>query len=261
MSNQSERGRLWKRGMHRWCLIVGFAIALSISRLFALAESDAVTESRPSCPDTLSADDSSRRGDTAPKTKALLTSNLSGWVEEQHNFFKAKHPGVSTWSLKKEVLIGDGSLGNCGFLRYRKKLADFKLQLEYRMSKNCNSGVCIRAAVPYNGNPDETLPSQTGYEVQIMDDAGQPVSKTSSGALYGLLAPRVNASRPAGEWNDLTIRCRGPKIHIVLNGKVIHDLDQGEIAQIRNRPRSGYLSLQNHGHGIEFRNLQLEELP
>ncbi|MBM4067838.1 MAG: DUF1080 domain-containing protein [Planctomycetes bacterium] len=188
---------------------------------------------------------------------ALVTPDLAGWVEEQHSFFKAKHARARTWAVKDGVLICDGSLGNCGFLRYRAKLTDFTLRLDYRMSKGCNSGVCIRAAVPYDGNPETTLPSQTGFEIQIMDDAGKSASKTSSGALYGLSAPKINAARPAGEWNTLEVSARRTRIRVIFNGQLVQDIDQTAIAS-RPRPLAGYLSLQNHGHGIEFRNLRLE---
>jgi hypothetical protein len=191
--------------------------------------------------------------------RLFASNDLSGWTEEQHNFFKAKNPNVRTWSVKDGVLVCDGSTGNCGFLRYEKKLSDFTLCLEYRMAKNCNSGVCIRTRVPYDGQPDKTLPSQVGYEVQILDDTGSPASKTCTGAFYGIVAPLVNAARPAGEWNTMVIVCRGPKVRVTLNGQVAQDVDQTQIDAIRNRPRSGYLSLQNHGGNIEFRNLWLKE--
>jgi hypothetical protein len=185
--------------------------------------------------------------------------DLSGWTEEQHNFYKAKNPNVRTWSVKDGVVACDGSTGNCGFLRYEKKLSDFILRLEYRIAKNCNSGVCIRTRVPYDGYPDKTLPSHVGYEVQILDDADTPASKTSTGALYGLVAPRANAAKPAGEWNTLEIVCHGPTIRVTLNGQVVQDVDQTKIDAIRDRPRAGYLSLQNHGGNIEFRNIWLKE--
>lgn len=183
--------------------------------------------------------------------------DLSGWVEEQHNFYKAKHPDVKTWSVKDGVVSCDGSTGNCGFLRYDKMLSDFTLRLEYRTAKKCNSGVCIRAKA-YNGNP-ATLPSHTGYEVQILDDAGTPPTKTSSSAFYGAVAPRANAAKPAGQWNTLEIVCRGPKIRVTLNGQVVQDVDQTTIEAIKNQPRSGYFSLQNHGGNAEFRNIRLKE--
>lgn len=189
----------------------------------------------------------------------FISGDLSGWVEEQHNFFKRKHPKSSTWSVKEGIVLCDGSLGNCGFLRYEKKLGDFTLRLEYRMSKSCNSGVCFRTRVPYDGIPEKTLPSGTGYEIQIQDDAGQPASKTSSGAIYGRLAPRVNAAKAAGDWNRLELFCHGAKIRATLNGQKIHDFDHTEIEGLEDRPRAGYIALQNHGHGIEFRDIRLEE--
>jgi hypothetical protein len=187
--------------------------------------------------------------------------SLSGWVEEQHSFFKRQHPNQHTWSVKQGVVGCDGSLGNCGFLRYEKPLADFVFRLEYCMPKDCNSGVGIRARVPYTTLTPNTLPSNVGFEVQIRDDAGQPATKGSSGAFYNVLAPRVNAARPAGQWNQLEIECRGPRIRVTLNGQCVQDVDQSTIPTIAPRPVVGYLSLQNHGGSIRFRNVRLKEPP
>jgi hypothetical protein len=100
-----------------------------------------------------------------------------------------------------------------------------------------------------------------GFEVQILDDAGKPAAIGSSGAFYSVLAPRVNAARPAGEWNQLEIDCRGPRIHVTLNGQRVQDVDQTKIPNIEPRPLSGYLSLQNHGGSVRFRNVRLKEKP
>ncbi len=189
------------------------------------------------------------------KIELFADGTLKGWVEEQHDFFKKKHPNANTWSVKEGIVTCDGSLGNCGFLRYDRKLSDFTLQLEYRMSKKCNSGVCLRSPEPYDGA--ETLPSRIGYEVQILDDAGLPPSKTSSGAFYGKLAPLKNTAKQAGEWNTLEIIADGPKIKVTLNGEVVQDVDQTTVDAIKDRPREGYLALQNHGHRTEFRNIFL----
>jgi hypothetical protein len=186
--------------------------------------------------------------------------SLNGWVEEQHSFFKRQHPNQRTWSVKQGVLGCDGSLGNCGFLRYEKPLADFILRLEFCVPKGCNSGVGIRARVPYTTLNPNTLPSNVGFEVQILDDAGKPASKGSSGSFYSVLAPRLNAARPAGEWNPLEIECRGPHIRVTLNGQRVQDVDQTKIPDIAPRPLSGYLSLQNHGGSARFRNVRLKDL-
>ncbi len=184
---------------------------------------------------------------------------LAGWVEEQHSFFTRDHKNARTWSVKDGVVRCDGSLGNCGFLRYEKPLADFTVRMEYCMTPGCNSGVGIRARVPYTTLNPNTLPSNVGFEVQILDDAGQPAAVQSSGSFYGVLAPRANAARPAGQWNELEIECRGPRVRVTLNGQLVQDVDQDQIPGIAPRPQSGYLSLQNHGHSIQFRNVRVRE--
>jgi len=189
----------------------------------------------------------------------FAAGDLTGWVEEQHTFFQKAHPAAKTWAVKDGIVSCDGSLGNCGFLRYERKLTDFTLRLEYRTSPGCNSGVCVRVPTPYNGTPDETLPSRTGYEVQILDDAGAAASLTSSGALYNAVAPEANTARPAGVWNELEVTCRGPRLRVTLNGRVVQDVDQTEVAAIKDRKWTGYLMLQNHGHTVEFRNLRLKD--
>jgi arylsulfatase A-like enzyme/acetyl esterase/lipase len=190
----------------------------------------------------------------------LAGNDTAGWVEEQHEFFRAKHPEVKTWSVRNGVASCDGSLGNCGFLRYDRKLCDFVLRLEYRMSAKCNSGIGLRAAVPYTTLKPNTLPSNVGYEFQIMDDAGSPASATSTGSFYGKLAPSANAARPVGEWNTLEIECRGPQLRATLNGQVVQNIDQRQVPALTERPQCGYLSLQNHGHDVEFRRIRLKEL-
>ena len=197
--------------------------------------------------------------DDPPAIDLFAAGDLSGWVEDQHDFFKRDHPGVKTWSIANGVIAADGSHGNAGFLRYEKTLCDFALTLEYRMSKGCNSGVCIRARVPYTTIKPNTLPSHTGYEVQILDDAGKPTTVHSTGALYNSVPAKVNAAKAAGEWNSLAIECRGPHLRVTLNGKLLHDVDQREVAEIKDRPRCGYLSLQNHTNDVEFRNVRLRE--
>jgi hypothetical protein len=190
----------------------------------------------------------------------LLATDTSSWVEEQHDFFRAKHPNVSTWTVRSGITQADGSLGNCGFLRYEKKLCDFVLRLEYRMPGKCNSGIGLRSPVPYTTLKPNTLPSNLGYEFQIMDDAGQPVGDKGSGSFYNKLAPRVNAARPVGEWNSLEIECRGPRIRATLNGQVVQDIDHTTVPALSDRSECGYLSLQNHGADIEFRHIRLKEL-
>ena len=69
----------------------------------------------------------------------------------------------------------------------------------------------------------------TGLEIQILDTYGkEPMGKHDSGALYDLVPPKVNAVRPAGEWNEMRLKCQGPMTEVDLNGQRILDVDIDE---------------------------------
>jgi len=182
--------------------------------------------------------------------------DLSGWVVDGGKTYKEGNEEKPVWSVADGLIVSTGS--KFGFLRYDKELKDFRVHVEYRMSKGCNSGIGIRT-VKFTG-PANTRPSYAAYEIQVLDDAGRQPNKGSSGSLYRYVAPKVNASKPAGEWNTIDIECRGPKIHVTLNGQVIQDIDQTTIAELKNKPLAGYFCLQSHTKRIEFRNVRLKEL-
>ena len=182
--------------------------------------------------------------------------NLQGWVVEGGKSSRQGDREVPIWSVKNGLLTATGA--KYGFLRYDRVYKDFIAHAEYRLSKNCNSGFGIRT-VKFTGKID-TAPSHAAYEVQVLADSGKKPTEHSSGSLYRYVAPKVNATRPAGQWNIIDIECRGPKIHIVLNGQVIQDVDQSTIDEIKDKPLSGYFCLQSHTNKIEFRKVQIKEL-
>ena len=174
---------------------------------------------------------------------------LDGWVIEGN-----RTEGI--WNVTKEGELYCKGKG-FGFLRFDRKLCDFEIQLEYKMGTNCNSGIGIRSKAFTNHN---TRPSVSGYELQIIADAGKKPSNHSSMSLYRHLAPKVNATLPSGEWNKFTIICRGPHIKITLNDQVVHDIDQTDFERMKNKPLCGYFSVQNHNKDIWYRNIRLREL-
>lgn len=183
-------------------------------------------------------------------------TDLTGWVVEGQTTYLDGEVEKPVWYVQDAMIVCAGHKG--GFLRYDTELGDFVVHLEYRMSKGCNSGIGIRG-IPFTG-ARSTRPSFAGYEIQIVDDAGKDPGTRSSGSLYRYVAPRVNASKPALEWNVMEIECRGTRIRVTLNDQLIHDLDQTTIEAIKDKPLAGYLSLQNHGRLIEFRNIRLRQL-
>ena len=191
--------------------------------------------------------------------------DFDGWVIESHADSEVHPDGRPVWSVKNGEIECDG-LG-FGFLRYaREPFADVTLRMEFRLGKPadgepCNAGIGLRTGAFDRRRSRATRPSLRGYELQLLDDAGSPPSTHSSGSLYRYVAPRENAIRPAGEWNDLEVTLVGPRIRVVLNGRSIQDVDQGSVPQIRSKPLSGFFSLQNHGGPARFRNLRVRREP
>ena len=182
--------------------------------------------------------------------------DLTGWVASGRTTFTRNDREEPVWTIQDGMIVCAGN--GYGFLTYDKELGDFIIHVEYRMCPKCNSGLGIRSK-KFDGSRG-TRPSTSGYEMQIVDDAGRKPGNHSSGSLYRYLAPQVNATKPAGEWNTVDIECRGPKIKITMNGQVIHDVDQSQIDKIKDKPLRGYFCVQNHGRKIEYRKLRLKEL-
>ncbi len=72
----------------------------------------------------------------------------------------------------------------------------FELKLDYNLDKGQNSGVMFHVA------DDGDATWQSGPEVQLYDDEGVEGAE-KSGWLYQLYKSKVDASKPAGQWNTL----------------------------------------------------------
>ena len=102
--------------------------------------------------------------------------------------------------------------------------------------------------------------SKMGFEFQIMGDFGEEAHKNGTGAVYDVVAPSVNASQPAGHWNDLELILDGPRYRAILNGVIIQDLNFDEDDELRHRLRNGFIALQDHGSAVAFRNIRIKRL-
>jgi hypothetical protein len=196
-------------------------------------------------------------GDRTGMEAIVHRNDLDGWQVEGTARFDDKAGQHAVWTVANGEVFCAGH--GFGYLRYDKQLADFVVSLEFKASPNTNSGVGLRG-IKYSDKDLNTRPSIAGFEVQILDDVGKQPTVDSSGALYRYIAPNANAIRKTGEWNQLVITCRGPKIIVQLNGRTVQDFDQTSTPKTSGKPLSGYLSLQNHGAPIVFRNMLLKEL-
>jgi hypothetical protein len=163
--------------------------------------------------------------------------------------------GGGDWVVENSVLIGrngkDWSTNpetTGSWLRTNSQYADFRLELQYAINAGGNSGVFFRSAEAKN-------PAFTGYEMQIVDFAGQAPSTSGAGAIYDVVAPSKNLVRPAGQFNTVTIIAKGKRIAIEMNGERVID------AQL-DRASKGYIGLQNHDDHSEvrFKNIRLQAL-
>lgn len=186
--------------------------------------------------------------------KDLLEDDLSSCA------FK---PG--SWTLEDGVLTRQGG----GDIWTKESYGDFVLDLEFKVAEGTNSGVFFRTA-------DIKDPVQTGIEMQVYDSFGKErPEKYDCGAIYDCLEPKVNAAKPAGQWNRATILAKGSKISIVMNGKQIVDMDLNGWPEAHKNPdgtpnkfntaykdmaRQGVFGFQDHGKPVWYRNIKVKRL-
>ncbi|MEK7793194.1 MAG: DUF1080 domain-containing protein [Candidatus Hydrogenedentota bacterium] len=141
-----------------------------------------------------------------------------------------------------------------GVVRSVRRYDDFVLKFEYRLFvEGANSGVFIHA-------PRANRQSKMGFEFQTMGDAGKVPDDETTGAIYVVVPPLVNASRPVGEWNQVELRLEGPKYHAELNGQVVQDINFDDNPELKYRLRRGFIGLQDHSNEVAFRNIRIKEL-
>jgi hypothetical protein len=203
--------------------------------------------------------------------KATLLFNgkdLTGWKTIGNR-------GSNQWVVGQAALDGDGTKlkvvgpGNelispkSGLnLATEAKFGDCVLELEFMVAKHSNSGVKMMNI----------------YEIQLLDSYGKATpGKSDCGAVYQELAPKVNACKPAGEWQSLVIDWRAPRfdesgkktadakfVKVTLNGQVVQE--NVEIAHGTNVGRNAkevptnVIYLQGDHGPVAFRNIKITPL-
>lgn len=158
--------------------------------------------------------------------KALLTGRDLGWVVKD---------GILTNQPKANNLLSDAMFWN------------FELHAEYRVGPHANSGIGLRGR----------------YEIQILEDFGEKPTSHTNGALYSRVAPSVNASKPAGEWQTMDIRLVGRHVRVLLNGKKVVETEIEGLTAVAFDPhedKPGPIFLQGDHGSVEFRKLEVTPL-
>ncbi|HXK10166.1 MAG TPA: DUF1080 domain-containing protein [Vicinamibacteria bacterium] len=120
---------------------------------------------------------------------------------------------------------------------------DMKLHVEFNAPLHSNSGVYLRGR----------------YEVQIeTEDPASTHDTQKCGAIYSRIAPRVNAAKPAGEWQTYDVTFVGREVTVVFNGTTIvqgtvEGVTGGALSPFEDEP--GPLMLQGDHGKVRFRNV------
>lgn len=178
-------------------------------------------------------------------------------------------------NFKKETVgpgwkVEDGTLvrkeGGAGDILTVEQYDSFELVLEYNISKGGNSGLM------YHVTEAEKTPWMTGPEIQIQDNKdGHDPQK--AGWLYQLYNSEKDATKPAGEWNQLRILITPEKCQHFMNGEKYCEYVKGSddwnerVAKSKfakmpefGKPTKGHICLQDHGNLVAFRNVKIRPI-
>ncbi|MBA4064424.1 MAG: DUF1080 domain-containing protein [Isosphaera sp.] len=167
----------------------------------------------------------------------------------------------------------NGETGRLPDLVTKAEYGDCEVHVEFLIAKNSNSGIKFHAV----------------YEIQILDTAGKKeLSGDSTGGIYPRadasmgykhldkgIAPRVNAAKPAGEWQTLDVVWRSPRfdakgektanavvVKAVLNGELVHENQElktptGANWVKKETPTGPFMLQADHGP-VAFRNVRIK---
>lgn len=197
--------------------------------------------------------------------------DLEGWKA-----YKADE--ITKWTVEDGALVFTPSEGNTGGtenLLTEEEYTNFELSLEWKISEAGNSG--IMWGVQEMDEYDE--PYYTGPEIQILDNTAHPDAKNGpvrqAGALYDMVEPSRDVTKPAGEWNSTVIRINYEENRgsVTLNGTLVTEfplhgeeweelVDNSKFSDWEDfgSHRTGHIALQDHGDKVWFRNIRIKEL-
>lgn len=225
---------------------------------------------------------------------ASARADDAGWIELiDSDGFAAWQPPTEAWAHASAVrvdpkrpnrlafdagpgpILVNGPTGRTKNIVTKESFGDVELHAEFFIPKGSNSGIKLEGV----------------YEIQIADSHGIATPTAShTGGIYPRsemkpvyhhidkgYPPKVNAAKPAGEWQTLDITFRAPKfdasgkktanarfVKVVLNGQVVQDdvelpYPTGDNWSKPEHPTGPILLQADHGP-VAFRNLRVRPL-
>jgi len=168
---------------------------------------------------------------------------------------------TTNWKVQNGILSCTGKPGS-SWIATKEKYADFELRLEFNIPTDGNSGIFIRA-------PKEGAPWVAGLEIQVLDDYGDKWKNLKpaqfTGSIYAVKEPSIRATKKAGQWQTIRIRCIGSKCDVWVNNKHVVSDNLAGLAEKNPRVpglkrKDGFIGLQNHSSPVHFRKLEITRI-
>ena len=170
--------------------------------------------------------------------------NLDGW--------RLRRPEkINGWSVEKGLLVNStpktdfSATGAYGNLRTNSVFKDFKLNIEFLVEKNCNSGIYIRGL----------------YEAQVVDRDSRMQGLQGIGSIFARIERSENAAYEGGTWQDYEITLYKRHLTVLLNGvKVIdnHPVKGPTPGAMHTNPMTaGPIYLQGDHTSVKYRHIIL----
>jgi hypothetical protein len=182
---------------------------------------------------------------------------------------------------------------------------DFEMEFDWKISPGGNSGVKYRIQdrvllddeKPGQKFEDRANGSMThrrkdrpakgqeyviGFEYQVLDNAKNPDARRGTnhqaGALYDMISPSKDATKPVGEFNHSRLVVKGDSVEHWLNGVKVVDgsLNAPEVAKgtgarwgtdsqiydllVKHPKKDCQISIQNHSSDAWFKNIKIRKL-
>tara|TARA_R110000851_G_scaffold83806_2_gene182923 strand:+ start:2250 stop:3026 length:777 start_codon:yes stop_codon:yes gene_type:complete len=157
----------------------------------------------------------------------------------------------------------------------KEDFTNFVLSIDWKISEGGNSGIF------WGVKEVESLPEayHSGPEIQVLDNEKHPDAKNGpvrqAGALYDMVGPSEDVTKPVGEWNTcvITVDHKSNKGNVVLNGTEIasfpvHGEEWEEMiskskfkgSEHFGKYMTGKIGLQDHGDIVSYRNIKIKTL-
>jgi hypothetical protein len=216
-----------------------------------------------------------RAGGTLQYKALIIGEDLTGWKKPAGDWLAAKAVSLDAKDKTKFTLqpvLVNGATGRTVNLFTEAEFGDMEAHIEFCIPSKSNSGIYFLGR----------------YEVQVYDSFGVAKDKypgIECGGIYPRWteargefeghSPRVNASKPPGEWQTFDVTFRAPRfdasgkkvanarfVKVVHNGQVIHEnvdvTGPTRAAQFEDEKATGPLMFQGDHGQVAYRNLWIK---